>query len=299
MEIKNHRILSFLESVEYLKRHFVNPEKYIPHLFKKRVGYELNLQNPRSFNEKMQWLKLFYYNPLYSKLVDKYEVKQYVSNTIGEEYIIPTIGLWNKFEDIDFEQLPNQFVLKCTHDSGGLIICKDKRELNMCKAKRKINKSLRHNYYYMGFEWVYKDVVPRIIAEQYMEDNATKDLRDYKFFVFNGVVKSMFLVTGRDVETHDARVDFFDEHFKHLAFSRGYKNADSLPEKPSQFEKMKELAERLANGIPFVRVDFYEVDGKIYFGEMTFFPGNGMEKFDPEAWDYKFGEWLQLPKPNR
>lgn len=280
----------------YIKRHFKNPRKVINKVFYKRVGYYPNLDNPQTFNEKLQWLKLYYQNSLYTKLVDKSQVKEYVASIIGHEYIIPTIGVWNRFDDIDYSKLPDQFVLKCTHDSGGLVICKDKKSLNLDFAKNKINKSLATNYYYLGYEWPYKNVKPRIIAEQYMEDSSTGEMSDYKFYVFNGRVRILKLATDRDVNTGEVNMDFYDMDFNHLPFRRGHPNSLKQLKKPSQFELMKSLAEKLAKDIPFVRVDFYEVNGNVYFGEMTFFPASGWVAFEPQDWDYKLGEWLKLPR---
>lgn len=288
-------LLARLEDKEYWIRHFVNPEKYVPKMFYQRMGYKLNLENPSTYNEKLQWLKLYDHNPLYTKLVDKYEVKQYIADKIGSQYIIQTLGVWDSVADIDFDSLPKQFVLKCTHDSGGLVICKDKRKLDIAKAKRILRKSLRRNFYYMGFEWPYKDVKPRILAEQYMEDPKTKELRDYKFFCFNGTVKAMFIATERQKEGEDVKFDFFDADFNHLPFKQGHENATALPDKPICFEEMKRLAATLSTGLPEVRVDFYEVDEKVYFGEMTFFHHGGWTPFDPKEWDYTFGNWLALP----
>lgn len=293
--MKNKFILDFLETIEYYKRHFVNPETYVQKLFKKRMGYNLDLNNPRTFNEKLQWMKLYDHNPLYTKLVDKYEVKKYIADRIGEQYIIPTLGVWDSVDDIDFESLPNQFVLKCTHDSGGQVICKDKNRLDLQGVKQKLRKSLKRNFYYMGFEWPYKNVKPRIIAEEYKEDSKTKELRDYKFFCFNGEVKSLFIATERQKEGEDVKFDFFDADFNHLPFRQGHENAHVLPEKPLRFEDMKALAAKLSKGIPQVRVDFYEVDGRIFFGEMTFYHHGGWTKFNPEEWDIKWGEWIKLP----
>lgn len=294
--MKNKHILDLFETIEYHKRHFVNPEKYIYGLFRQRMGCDLNLDNPKTFSEKLQWMKLYDHNPLYTKLVDKYEVKQYVKEKIGEQYVIPTIGIWEKTKDIDFDKLPDQFVLKCTHDSGGLVICKDKGSLDIRKAKRKLSKSLSRNYYYMGFEWPYKNVKPRILAEVYMEDSKTKELRDYKFFCFNGEVNAMFIATERQKEGEDVKFDFFDSEFNHLPFKQGHENASVLPEKPCRFEEMKFLATVLSKDLPQVRVDFYEVDGKVFFGEMTFFHHGGWTKFEPEEWDRIFGKWIVLPQ---
>lgn len=293
--MKNKYILSFFDFVTYYKRHFVDPEKYLQKMFYKRMGYELNLQNPQTYSEKLQWMKLYDHNPLYTKLVDKYEVKQYVSDTIGSQYIIPTIGVWDRVRDIDLDMLPNQFVLKCTHDSGGLVICKDKNSLDIKKAQKTLKKSLNRNFYYMGFEWPYKNVKPRIIAEQYMEDSKTNELRDYKFFCFDGIVKALFIATERQKEGEDVKFDFFDADFNHLPFRQGHENAEKVPEKPVCFEEMKRLASILSKKIPQVRVDFYEVDGSLYFGEITFFHHGGWTPFEPKEWDYIFGEWLSLP----
>lgn len=273
---------------------WMDDETYIKIAYKIRMGKTLNLDCPTTYSEKLQWLKLYDRNSLYTKMVDKYEAKKYVADLIGDEYIIPTIGVWDRFDDIDFDKLPNQFVLKCTHDSGGLVICKDKNRLDITKAKIQINKCLKHNFFYAQREWPYKNVTPRIIAETYMEDDETHELRDYKFFAFNGVVKALFIATDRGsaVET---KFDFFDDDFNHLPFTNGHPNAATLPKKPKQFELMKELASKLSKGIPQIRVDFYEVNGRVYFGELTFFHWSGMMSFDPEDWDKTFGEWIELP----
>lgn len=270
-------------------------EKYLKKKFKVLVGYELNLDEPRTYNEKLQWLKLHDRNPLYTKLVDKYAVKEYVAEIIGNQYIIPTLGVWNSFDEIDFDTLPDQFVLKCTHDSGGLVICTDKRTFNAGRARKKINSSLKQNYYYIHREWPYKNVKPRIIAEKYMQDKSTDELRDYKFFCFNGVPKALFIATDRQDSSTDTKFDFYDMDFKHLDITNGHPNAKKTIQKPVSFEEMKSLAKRLSLGIPHVRVDFYEVDGKVYFGELTFAHWSGLVPFEPIKWDYTFGEWLKLP----
>lgn len=271
-------------------------EDYLRHIFKSRFGYELNLENPKTFNEKLQWLKLYDRKPIYTTMVDKYEVKKYVADIIGEEYIIPTLGIWNSFDEINFADLPNQFVLKCTHDSGGLIICRNKEAFNLKAAKKIINNCLQRNFYYTGREWPYKNVKPRIIAEQYMEDDATHELRDYKFFTFNGVAKALFIATERQTSSEETKFDFFDMDFKHLPFTNGHPNAGIMPAKPDTFEEMRTLAEKLSNGIPHVRVDFYEVNGKAYFGELTFTHWSGFTPFEPPEWDKIFGDWIELPE---
>ena len=257
------------------------------------MPYCLNLKNPRSFNEKLQWIKLYDRNPQYSIMVDKYRVKEYVSKRIGGGYIIPVIESWDNVEDIEWDKLPEKFVIKCSHDCGGMVICKDKAKLDKNKAISKLKKSFEYNYYYDGREWPYKDVKPRVFAEEYKEDE-NGELRDYKFFCFDGEVKAMFVATGRN-SGEEVKFDFFDADFNHLPFVQGHPNAKTCPHKPKGFDKMKELAAELSKGIPEVRVDFYDVNGHIYFGEFTFFHFGGMVKFDPIEWDYTFGSWIKLP----
>ena len=269
-------------------------ERFLRKYYKIRFGRELNLEDPKTYTEKLQWLKLFDRKPIYTSMVDKHEAKEYVAQRIGSEYIIPTLGVWDSFDEIDFDSLPDQFVLKCTHDSGGLVIVKDKSKLDLDAARVKINKSLKRNYYLHGREWPYKNVKPRILAETYMEDPETAELRDYKFFCFNGEVKALFVATERYKAGEETKFDFFDAEYNHLPFTNGHPNAEVLPEKPKTFEKMKELAAELSVGIPHLRVDFYEVDGKIYFGELTFSHWSGMMPFDPEEWDRTFGDWIDL-----
>lgn len=283
-----------LENFEYLKRHFVNPEQFLKKKFQVRIGYPLNLKNPETFNEKLQWLKLYNHKPEYTTMVDKLAVKKYVSDKIGKQYIIPTLGVWDRFEDIDFDKLPNQFVLKCTHDSGGLVICKDKSKFNFHEAKKKIKRSLKKNYYYSGFEWPYKNVLPRIIAEKYMVDESGYELKDYKFFCFNGHVKLFKIDFDRSTE-HRANYYSVDGDF--LPFGEAV--CPPQPKRkllmPSNREKMILFAEQFAEGIPFLRVDFYEIQGKLYFGELTFFPASGFGRFIPGEWDQKLGQWIILP----
>lgn len=273
----------------YLNR--MPDKEYLSCMFKAKVGYPLNLDNPKTFNEKLQWIKLYDRKPAYTIMVDKYAVKGYVASIIGEQYIIPTLGAWEHFEDIDFDALPDQFVLKCTHDSGGLVICKDKSKLDIKKAREKINKSLHRNYYYMFREWPYKDVKPRIIAEKYMEDASTSELRDCKFFCFNGEVRCLYV---SDSIHH--KLQFYDDEYNILDIERyDYAQFETLPSKPKNFEQMKKLAHCLSKDIPHVRVDFYEINGQIFFGELTFFTGSGFIPFKDRKWDELLGSWVHLP----
>ena len=264
-------------------------------LFRLRTGYRLNLGNPVTFNEKLQWLKLNNRKPEYTRMVDKVGAKEYVASIIGEEYIIPTIGVWDRVEDIDWEALPNQFVLKCTHDSGGIVICSDKTKLDISAAKRKLKRGLRRDFYSQNREWPYKDVKRRIIGEVYMVDESGYELKDYKWFCFDGVPKALYIATDRGVKGEEPKFDFFDTDFNHLPFTNGHPNSHRPILKPQGFEKMKELAAKLSEGQPHLRVDFYDINGKIYFGELTFYHMSGTSPFEPIEWDYKFGEWIKLP----
>ena len=277
----------------------ISDEAYLKMLYKERMGKKINLKNPQTFNEKLNWLKLHDRKDIYTTMVDKLEAKQYVAKLIGNNYIIPTIGVWDKFEDIDFEGLPDKFVLKCTHDSGGLAICRDKKTFNKEAARAKINKSLKHNFYYSTREWPYKNVKPRIIAEEYLENIKDKGLIDYKFFCFNGIPKFIYISEG--LENHaTASISFLDMDFKRTNFKRkDYKEYENLPDKPKNFEKMKELAMVLSQNVAFLRVDFYEVNDKIFFSELTFYPCSGFIPLEPEEYDLIIGNMLELPNKER
>lgn len=270
---------------------FLPDEKFLKLRYRLEMGKRLNLENPQSFNEKLQWLKLYDRNPEYTKMVDKYAVREYIAEKIGEEYLIPLLGVWDSFDEIDFDKLPNQFVLKCTHDSGGLVICKDKSQLDIAAAKKKINKCLKRNFYYLSREWPYKNVKPRIIAEKFMVDESGTELKDYKLFCFNGEPKALFVATDRP---HDTKFDFFDMEFNHLPFTNGHPNAVKEIKKPEGLSEMAELAKKLSKGMKQVRIDFYDINGKVYFGEITFFHWSGMVPFEPEEWDYKLGDMIKL-----
>ena len=277
---------------------FLPDKLFLKIAFRLQMGKKLNLGNPKTFNEKLQWLKLYDRKPEYTIMVDKYLVKKYIADIIGEKYIIPTLGVWNSVDEIDFDKLPQQFVLKCNHNSGVLVICKDKSKLDIASAKRKMARAFKQNFYKLGREWPYKDVKRKIIAEKYMEDSKTSELRDYKFFCFDGNVKALFIASERQSLTEDTKFDFFDVNFKHLPCTNGHPNAVKNIQKPICFEEMKKLASSLSKGIPHVRVDFYEVDGKVYFGELTFYHWSGFVPFNPPSWDNEFGSWINLPKHN-
>lgn len=281
------------------------PDKlYLKMKYKKHLGYDLNLKNPVTFTEKIQWLKLYDRKPLYTILVDKYEVKKYVSNIIGDSFVIPTYGVWNRVEDIDIDKLPEKFVLKCTHDSGGLIICRDKSKFDIEKSKEFLKKSLQRNYFLCGREWPYKNVKHRIIAEKYLEEESSdninvKDLTDYKFYCFDGI--PIFCQIIRDRSTMET-IDFYDMEWNHMPFvglnpvgMNPIKNGKYPVEKPKSLQIMKDICKKLSENIPFLRVDLYEVNGLVYFGELTFYPASGMGSFTPNEWNKILGDLIKLP----
>lgn len=277
------------------------PDKWwIQIKYRRSFGRWANLKKPQTYNEKLNWIKLYDRKPEYTVMVDKYEAKKWISDKIGEEYVIPILGgPWDSFDEINFSLLPNQFVLKTTHDCGGVVICKDKKTFDKKYAKRFLNEHLKNNYYLTIREWPYKNVKHRIFAEAYMKDdtlnaNQKEQLTDYKFFCFNGEAKAMFIATDRTDKSTDTKFDFFDMDFNHLPIVQGHPNADILHKKPIMFDKMRELAEKLSKGIPQIRVDFYEVNGQVYVGELTFFHFGGTVPFKPEEWDYIFGSWINL-----
>lgn len=286
-----------ISSLAYRKIFNFLPDKlYLKLIYRAKLHKRLNLDNPQTYNEKLQWLKLYDRKDIYTTMTDKAAVKNYVTKIIGDEYIIPTLGVFDSFDEIDFDKLPDQFVLKCTHDSGGLVICTDKSKLDKAAAKKKIERCLNKDYYKWGREWPYKNVPRKIIAEKYMVDESGTELKDYKFFCFDGVVKAMFIASDRGNPNEETKFDFFDTEFNHLPFTNGHPNSDKEIKKPESFDEMIRLAEKLSKGIPHARIDFYDVYGKVYFGEITLFHWSGMTPFDPEEWDYTFGSWIDLPK---
>lgn len=273
-----------------------NDQKYLKMRYSLAFGRRLNLQNPITYNEKLQWLKLYNHRPEYTTMVDKYAVKRYVSDIVGADHVIPTLAVYNSVREIDWEALPNQFVLKTTHDSGGVVICRDKKSLNKEAAIKKLDYALRHDNYTLTREWPYKNVTRRIIAEEYVApDPILNDLADYKFFCFDGEVKALFIATERQKKGEEVKFDYFSPDFEPLPFRQSHQKAKRTPPKPQQFEMMKEIAAKLSKGIPHVRVDLYGVGDKVLFGELTFFHFSGFAPFYPEEWDYTFGSWLTLP----
>lgn len=265
---------------------------YLEHRYKRLMGKKLNLNPPITFNEKLNWMKLYDRNPIYTRLADKYSAREYVKEKIGDEYLVPLLGVWDTVQDIKIDSLPNSFVLKCTHDSGSYIICKDKASFNLDEAKKKLQKALKTNYFYYSREWAYKNIKPRIIAEKYLEDLNDRETRDYKFFLFDGEPRFFYIATDRGIGR--TKFDFYDMNFEHLNVRQHYPNASKELHAPKNFNKMVELARVLASGLRHVRVDFYEVNGKIYFSEFTFYNNGGITAFEPDDWDYRFGEWMKI-----
>lgn len=259
------------------------------------MGHSLNLKDPQTFTEKLNWLKLYDHDPRYPGLVDKWEVVGFVKERIGDAYCARKFGVWDNFDAIDFDTLPEQFVLKCTHDSGGVVICKDKDHFDKEAARKKLERSLKKNYYWLSREWPYKKIRPRILAEEYLEDAACKSLPDYKIFCFDGEPKFLFVATGR--AEGKTCFDFFDASYQWLPVRQHYPNAPVPPEKPQCFDEMLELARKLSAGFKHVRVDFFQVNGKVYFGEMTLTHFAGYHRFTPESYDTLFGSYLHLDKP--
>ncbi|MBR6001850.1 MAG: glycosyl transferase [Bacteroidales bacterium] len=297
------------------------PDKlYLSLQYRCRMGRKLHLDNPQTFNEKIQWLKIHDRNPLYPTLVDKVAVKEWAAAKIGEEYIIPTLAVWDSVDEIDLDALPERFVLKCTHDSGSAVLCTDKASFDLEAAKKRLSERLALDYGARFREWPYSKVPRRILVERFLDsgsasarndkedsrnDNivistkdqgsARRDLSDYKFFCFSGKPELLFIATERNNPLTETRFDFFDEEFRHIDVRNGHPNADVPPQKPEGFEEMKRLAATLSEGLPFVRVDFYEADGKVYFGEMTLYHWSGLRPFEPEEYDLTFGKMIKLP----
>lgn len=301
----NHKVVQALTSPSYLfagiikkcSRHIKDDKLYLSLRHFASFGKKMNWENPTTYNEKQQWLKLYDRNPQYTIMADKYLAKKYVAELIGEEYIIPTIGVWDKPEDIDWDKLPNQFAMKCNHNSGtGMVICKDKSKLDIPAAIKGLHKGLKEDYSLPNREWPYRNIPRKIIAEKFMVDEKYGELRDYKFLCFDGNVEFLFIATDRSKGDHAVCFDFFDKDFNHIDVRHGHPNAKQLPEKPLLFEEMKVIASKLSKGIPSSRIDLYEINGKIYFGEITFTHWGGFMPFDPPEWDKVFGSYIRLPK---
>lgn len=274
------KLLSFVPSAPYLKM-----------VYRIKTGEKLHLKNPVGFNEKLNWLKLNHIHPEYTQLVDKLAVRDYIREKIGEDYLFPLLGSWNSFDDIDFDALPDKFVLKCNHDSGSVKLITDKSKMDKAALKAFFERRLAMNAYCLGREYPYKDVPPKMMAEAFMEAPNGGGINDYKFFCFQGKPKLLFVATDRAT---DVRFDFFDMDFQHLDIVNIHEQSGKEIQKPSCFEEMKSLAETLSQGMEFVRIDLYEIGGRVYFGEFTFFHGGGFYLFHPAHWEKDLGDLLPL-----
>lgn len=294
---KSYFLQKLLNAKWKFLNHILSDKALLSMKYRRAFHRELDWDNPQTFSEKIQWLKIYGRTPINNVMSDKYAVKQYITKRIGGQYVIPLLGVWDRPEDIDFSRLPDKFVIKCNHNSGtGMVVCRDKSKLDENAVRKGLRLGLKEDYYWRSREYAYKDIPRKIIAEEYMEDEETKELRDYKFFCFDGVPKALFIAKDRMKGEESVTFDFFDMDYNHLPFTNGHPNAKVLPEKPKCFEEMKRLAAVLSVGMPHVRVDFYEANGKVYFGEFTFSHWGGLKPFEPEEWDYTFGSWIKLPK---
>jgi len=272
---------------------------FLKAVFRTRMGYPLNLKNPQTFNEKISWLKLYGNLEQYTNLADKYEVRKYISHTIGEQYLIPLLGVWDRFEDIDFSKLPEQFVLKCNHDSGSIIICKNKDQFDIKAAKRKLNACLKRNMSYLAAEPQYKNIKPRIMGEKFMIDESGSELKDYKVWCFHGSPKLIQITYDRCIyydRCTGTKINFYDTEWNFVPASWFYPSDPNVKfNKPGCLEEMLELARILSKDYLHVRVDFYAIFDRIYFGELTFTSGAGFSHFKPLDFDREVGSWLNLP----
>lgn len=290
------KLNNIINQILYKTAHIWPDKLYLQLQYFFKMGQKLDLKNPQTFTEKLQWLKLYNRQPEYTTMVDKHAVKQYVADKIGKQYIIPSLGIWDKVEDIDWDSLPNQFVLKTTHGggSGGVVVCKDKITFDKQHAITKLTNSLNSDIYWNYREWPYKNVQKRIIAEQYMEDEDNIDLSDYKFYCFNGEPKYCQVVRDRNTKE---TIDFYDMQWNHMSFvglNPFVSNGKTAIIKPTSFDSMIEICRKLSKNIPFVRIDLYIIKDSIYFGEITFFPHSGLGRFSPAIWNEKLGCLIKL-----
>jgi len=268
----------------------LSDEKYLSIIVKWGCGYKPNLKNPQTFNEKLTWLKLNFRNPILTQMADKYAVKRIVAKIIGEEYVVPNYGVWDSYDQIDFSNLPEQFVLKGTHDSGGAFVCKDKDLFNFKEVGKCLTRNLKRDFYYAGREWPYKDIPHRIIADKFLDDHTGAELRDYKFWCFNGKPYFMYIT----IKGENVYENFYDMDFNPALINHGFPRHQPEFEKPKCFDLMKELATKLSQGLPFVRVDFFQVDNRVYFGEYTFFDWGGKRAFTEYETDLYLGSLINL-----
>lgn len=296
--VKNNEFLMAVNDKfkELFYKYLITDKMLIKLRFKHRLGRKLNLENPTKLNDKLQWLKLYWYDPLAAKCADKYEVREYIKNTIGSKYLNEIYGVYESVDDINIDELPKSFVLKGTHGSGFNIICKDKNKMDWSKEFKKMKRWLRTNYYWSKREWVYRDIKPRIICEKFIEQDNGEELRDYRFFCFNGVPK--FIAVDLNInDKNNTRRNLYDLDWNLMEEEITYPKDQNINlEKPAELEQMIKLAEKLSSRFPHSRVDFYYTNNKIIFSEITFFHQSGMGKFNPPEFEEELGSYLILPQ---
>lgn len=279
-------------NVKQIIKSIIPNKIYLMYYFKRKMGYIPDLTHPITFNEKLNWMKLYDHNPIYTIMADKYLVKEYVAKKIGEQYIIPLIAIYENIDEIILSELPNQFVLKTTHDSGGIVICRDKNNFDVDKAKKILKKHLDRNYYYNWREWPYKNIVPRILAEVYMKDQEFENLPVYKILCFSGEPK--IIQTIQNDKQVNETIDYFNTKWERLEMRQNFPNSEKPLEKPKQLEEMLEIARKLSKDMRFIRVDVYVINQKVFFSEFTFYSDAGLERFYPNEWDKVLGDWIIL-----
>lgn len=301
MSTKLEKLKSKNEIIRYIWRkisklgllNFLSDELFVKLEYKLKMKNDLDIANPKRYNEKLQWLKLYDHNPLYTDLVDKYEVRKYVEDLIGKEYLIPVYGVYQNYEEIDFDALPNQFVLKPTHTSGDVFLCKDKSTIDHAELKKEVEQWLKKDYFDYHREWPYKNIEPRIVCEKFMIEKGSDRIKDYKFFCFDGKPELMFVASDRGTNT---KFDFYDMQFNHLDIKQHYPKSNMSMTKPKNYDEMIKLAEILSKGYPHVRIDLYSINDTLYFGEFTFYHFSGFEPFEPDSFDFELGSLLELPQ---
>ncbi len=284
-------------TIEHPETYILSDKSFIKKLYKKRMGKDINLSNPKTFCEKQNWLKLYDRKPIYTVMVDKYLARDFVAERIGEEYLVPLLGVWDNADDIDFSVLPDKFVLKCNHNSD-VTICTDKSTLDVEKVRKKLNEQLKNNYYLSKREWPYKNVPRKIICERFMENDDKSNPIEYKVFCFNGVPKYILVISGR-FHTEEPTMDTYNIMWEHTDLINGGPLAGDVYPKPECFDELCRLSESLSSNTPFLRVDYNYWNNKLYFGELTFFDSAGFEKYKPEKWDYILGDLIELPPKHR
>ena len=285
----NDFVLRKLDSASTILSKLFPDRIYINLKYKLRFRRELNIDSPKGFNEKLNWLKLNNRNPLYSIMVDKFFCKEYVANIIGPEYVVPVYGYWKNVDDIDYEILPERCFLKTTHDSSGGLLIDKKKGIDFKIVKKILKGRNRSSWYWHLREWPYKNVKPGIIAEEYLDEGTGKELCDYKFYCFNGEPKYMY-ITNKGKHIYE---NFYDMNFNPVDITHGFERKYPEYQIPDNFEKMKELASTLSKGHVFIRIDFFNVKGKLYFGEFTFYDWGGMKPLN-EKWEQRLGDLINL-----